>query len=150
MNMTDTNNVALGLCIDGSQAAAGAAGIYDGAKLHLTKALVAVGKNANLADLVAAECSYGGYAAQTLVFPPVGKVAADGNVELVAGALTFAATDTVTPQSAYCAFVTNTAGTVLLSSGQFDSALNFQDTLHEAILSFRWRPQSVSLMDVIA
>lgn len=153
MNMQDMNQVGLELAAVGVQAsgAGAAAGPYNGAKLHLTASLVPVGVQADLTTLLAAESGFGGYVAPTLTFQDAASVAANGSVEIVSAPVTFRATNVVTPQSAFCVFITDSTGAVLLSSGQLDTPLNFQDTLHQAVFTLRWRPQAgLSQVDVIA
>jgi hypothetical protein len=151
MILEDTDFMDLGLCVDGTQLATGAvAGILEGAKAHLTSAATATGRTAVLADLLAAECKYTGYAPGALTWAASGNISDDGFVEMIGHAPQFRPTDAVKPESAYNLFITDTAGANLLLSGDFDAPINLRDVEHQLTITVRWRPLGPTVVDVVA
>lgn len=148
LNATDALN--LGLCVDGTQAAAGAvAGILNGAKLHLTKTHVPTGPDAVLADLLAAEATFTGYASSVLAWAAAGTESDDGHAENVATLVHFQPTDAVAPNLIYDVFITNAGGTALYLCGTLPAAANMNDALHQLDLIVRWRPDGHSVAEAI-
>jgi len=108
------------------------AGDWTGAKIHLYSndmnfdPLLTV-----IADMT--ECTYTGYLPQTTVWGTP-SVSDDGNVESVAAALIFRATDAVTPETAYGFWIETLAGGTLLAGGTFETPLPFLSAVDAATL----------------
>jgi len=108
------------------------AGDWTGAKIHLfSNDYQFDPATAQIADMT--ECTFAGYAAQTVVWGTP-SVSDDGNVESVAAAQIYRATNAVTPETAYGYWIETLAGAVLLAGGTFETPLPFESALDAATL----------------
>ncbi len=108
----------------------GTGGLLNGAKVHLLKSPVPITPTTTLADLLAAEADYGGYAAQAVGTWGAAYFGIDGKATVTAPGLQFQPSSGTTPNSIYGVFVTNTASSVLLYAEAFPAAVTLLDALH--------------------
>lgn len=95
---------------------------WDGAKVHLYKAPVAIGPGMVLADFTAVAADFTGYTASAAVVWAAAFYQEDGTPVLTADLKTFTVgSPVVTTNTVYGYYLTDSAGTTLLWARQFDA-----------------------------
>ena len=140
----------LGRVTNSVQAAAGAAGVFNGAKVHLGKSNLAINPATAYAALSAQEADYDGYASQAIVWGTP-ATAADGTVEVLGTALLFRPTGDTTENSIYNFWISNGGSTVWYYAGQVQGLpLPMSDVLDQIVVIVRLRPAVQTALDYVA
>lgn len=140
----------LGRCTNSVQAAAGAAGVLNGAKIHFGKSNIAIDGTTPYATLSAQEADYDGYAAQSVVWGTPGT-ASDNTVEVLSAALIFAPTGATTPNTIYNMWVSNSGSTAWYYAVAFPGGpLPMSTVLDQIVAILRSRPATESVAVLVA
>jgi len=94
-------------------------GQWTNPNFHLTKSNVVIDKNTTLADLLAAEADFDGYAPFTVGYAAVGTIRS-GICQICVDLVQ--ATGDTHPNSIYNFFITDSSNTILLGMGYLDDA----------------------------
>lgn len=121
-------------------------GPLHGVLCNLGQTNLAITQATTLAELVAQVATYDGYANQAVVWgtPVVNQAQI---VEVVATALVFTPTGSVTPNSIYNAWITDSGATHLYYAGTLDAApVGLSSPLNQLELTVRYRPAVPSIV----
>lgn len=140
----------LGRAGNSIQAAAGAAGVLNGAKIHFGKTNMAIDQSTTYAALAAQEADYDGYAAVAVVWgTPV--TAGDNTVEVLSVAIIFAPSGDTTPNSIYNMWVSNAGSSAWYYAAVIPGGpLPMSTTLDQIVAILRERPAVQSLAVLVA
>lgn len=140
----------LGRAGNSVQAAAGVAGVLNGAKIHFGKSNIAIDSDTPYATLSGQEADYDGYAAQSVVWGTP-ATAADETVEVLTTALLFAPTGDTTDNSIYNMWVSNSGSTAWYYAVAFPAGpLPMATTLDQIVAILRSRPAAESVAVLVA
>jgi hypothetical protein len=126
-----------------------ATGPLVGAVVRLFQANITPDKETSLATLNADSCTFVGYAEKAITWQ-LPSIADDGAVEVVGTTTQFRPTNSVTPNSAYGAYIVSAAGD-LAFAGRFDGApLPMADAQDQITVTVRYRPIQAGLGVVVS
>lgn len=108
-------------------------GLLAGVKIHLYKTHLNPDPTTPLATFTAAEADYTGYAAQAVGTWGAPYIDIDGLAHVSAPSKQFQPTDGVAPNVIYGAFITDTAGAVLIFYVVFDTPVSLLNALQALI-----------------
>lgn len=120
------------------------------ALVHLCKVDVDINPLTALATFVAGECDFTGYTAAVITWstPTLGD---DNSIEVIGTVPIFLPTDSVTPNTVYCMWITETTSAQLFFAGRFDDApIPMGGTLNSLLLTVRYRPATKTVVVAIS